>query len=69
MELTAKNLYRFYNQYKRRRVKPYLKSEPIPTEQPDAVVKVVANSFKDIVLNKKQDVLMKFYAPWCGHCK
>lgn len=30
MELNTKNLYQFYNHYKRRRVKPYLKSEKVP---------------------------------------
>lgn len=30
MELTADNLYKFFNDYKRRRVKTYKKSEPVP---------------------------------------
>ncbi len=67
-EITAKSIYTFYNRYKRRKIKPYFKSEPIPEEQ-GPVLKIVADNFNDIVNNKKQDVFVKYYAPWCGHCK
>lgn len=30
---------------------------------------VVADTFNEIVNNPEKDVLMEFYAPWCGHCK
>jgi len=33
------------------------------------VVELTDSSFESIVLNKKKDVLVEFYAPWCGHCK
>ena len=66
--ITAKTIYTFYNRYKRRKIKPYFKSEPVPEVQ-GPVVKVVADNFKSVVKNKKQDVFVKYYAPWCGHCK
>lgn len=30
---------------------------------------VVGETFNDIVNDPTKDVLIEFYAPWCGHCK
>lgn len=30
---------------------------------------VVAENFDEIVNAQDKDVLIEFYAPWCGHCK
>lgn len=46
-----------------------MKSAPIPESNDDAVKVVVGKNFKQVVLDSHQEVLVKFYAPWCGHCK
>lgn len=51
------------------KLKPHLKSQPVPKRQDGPVKTVVAKSFDKIVLDKSKDVLLELYAPWCGHCK
>lgn len=45
-----------------------VKSEDPPKDNSGPVKVVTAKTFDDIVFSGK-DVLIEFYAPWCGHCK
>jgi len=59
----------FMTQLEAGNLEPYLKSEPVPDNSANAVKVAVAKNFDALVTNSKKDVLVEFYAPWCGHCK
>ncbi|XP_039622871.1 protein disulfide isomerase family A, member 7 [Polypterus senegalus] len=59
----------FVEDYFAKNLKRYVKSEPIPEKNDGPVKVVVAETFDEIVNDQSKDVLIEFYAPWCGHCK
>jgi len=62
-------LRQFLKAYIDGKLEPFLKSEPLPADNSAPVKVVVAKNFEEIVNDKTKDVLIEFYAPWCGHCK
>jgi protein disulfide isomerase family A protein 3 len=59
----------FLTQLEDGNLEPYLKSEAVPDNSENAVKVAVAKNFDEVVMKSEKDVLVEFYAPWCGHCK
>ncbi|XP_056155522.1 protein disulfide-isomerase A4 [Lampris incognitus] len=68
-ELDAEVLRDFVMAFKKGKLQPIIKSQPVPKNNKGPVKVVVGKTFDDIVMDATNDVLIEFYAPWCGHCK
>jgi protein disulfide-isomerase A1 len=68
-EVTVDNIKAFGEDFLVDKLKPFLKSDPIPESNDGDVKIVVGNNFDEIVLDESKDVLLEVYAPWCGHCQ
>ena len=51
------------------KLKPAIKSEPVPEMQQGPVIVVVGHTYDDLVINNEKDVLLDYYTQWCGPCK
>ncbi|XP_020215222.1 protein disulfide isomerase-like 1-4 [Cajanus cajan] len=68
-EVTVDTITAFGKDFLEDKLKPFLKSDPVPESNDGDVKIVVGNSFDEIVLDESKDVLLEVYAPWCGHCQ
>ncbi|XP_064409355.1 protein disulfide-isomerase A4 isoform X1 [Latimeria chalumnae] len=68
-EFDSDTLREFVLSFKKGKLKPIVKSQPVPKNNKGPVKVVVGKTFEEIVMDPKKDVLIEFYAPWCGHCK
>eukprot|EP00088_Acartia_fossae_P071285 TRINITY_DN9755_c0_g1_i3.p1 TRINITY_DN9755_c0_g1~~TRINITY_DN9755_c0_g1_i3.p1 ORF type:complete len:486 (-),score=166.12 TRINITY_DN9755_c0_g1_i3:853-2310(-) len=68
-EFSVDNLKAFLTAVQAGEVEPYMKSEPLPDNEGKGVKVAVAKNFDELVTKSEKDVLIEFYAPWCGHCK
>lgn len=69
MTVQPKKLVQLVKDFSAGKAQPIVKSEEVPETQETNVYKLVGTTHDDITSDPKKDVLVKYYAPWCGHCK
>ncbi|TMW57999.1 hypothetical protein Poli38472_013473 [Pythium oligandrum] len=68
-ENLGEELAAFEKSYFAGELKPTLKSAEPVDDSEEAVKVIVGKTFQERVIDSDKDVLLEFYAPWCGHCK
>jgi len=69
-EFSVASVSEFVKDFLAGKLQSFIKSEPRPEQGPPGSVTIVTGeTFKEIVMDPKKDVLFEMYAPWCGHCK
>lgn len=68
-DITVDGLSKFVSDFEGGALSRNFKSQDIPLTNDEPVKVLVGKNFNEIVMESDADVMVEFYAPWCGHCK
>uniref|UniRef100_A0A1W7R9Z2 Protein disulfide-isomerase n=1 Tax=Hadrurus spadix TaxID=141984 RepID=A0A1W7R9Z2_9SCOR len=69
-ELSEDNIRNFVQGVIDGKIKQHYLSQDLPEDwNKGPVYDLVSKNFDEVVYDKTKDVIVEFYAPWCGHCK
>jgi len=68
-EISAENVKNFLKLFEEKKLEQHIKSEEAPEKNDGSIIEVVGKTFKKIVMDEENDVVIEFYLTQCGHCK